>query len=81
MTGIGAETQLHIGTKTGWHPTWYVADLPGHNGTKRIRTGPEVNSDWGWTADRGQAIQLTPYWQRRFLADRRRVGREARIES
>ena len=78
MNGIGAEMQLHIGKK--WHPTWYVADLPGHNGTTRIKDGPERNSDWGWTGVGGKAIQLTPYWQRRFLADRRRVGREAQIE-
>ena len=77
---IGSEIQTHIGTRVGrsiYHPTWYVAELPGHDGSKRVKGS---KSDWGWTTDRSKAIELSPYWQRRFLADRRRCGREARIE-
>lgn len=64
MKVIGYRVQMHLGTK-GYYPTWYVADLPGCDGTKRNKTLP--NSDWGWTTDMAKAIHLTPYWQRRFL--------------
>jgi hypothetical protein len=60
-------------------PPWYVADLPGHNGTRRIKAGPERNSDWGYTDRRERAIDLSPYWMRRFSADSKRCGRTARF--
>jgi hypothetical protein len=44
----------------------YVSDLPGHVGTKRVKVGSERNSDWGFTNDSAKAIDLSPYWQRRF---------------
>ena len=43
-------------------PVFYVANLKGRVG------------DWGYTTDAAQAIHLSPYWQRRFAADCRRVG-------
>lgn len=55
------------------HTIFYVSDLPGHSGTVRIKTGAERNADWGYSSERKHAINLTPYWQRRFLADMRRV--------
>jgi len=48
------------------HPVFYVAQLPGQGGV-----------DWGYTSRCTEAIELTPYWQRRFAADCRRVGVEA----
>jgi hypothetical protein len=48
--------------------TYWVSDLPGHGG-----------KDWGYTLDSRKAIHLSPYWQRRFAADMRRVGYEARF--
>jgi hypothetical protein len=60
------------------HERWYVADLPGHNGDKPIKSGNGKRSDWGWTTDRKQALSLSPYWQRRFMAfvkrDHNRTG-------
>ncbi len=46
---------------------YYVAQLKGKVG------------DWGYTSDPSQAIRLTPYWQRRFAADCKYVGSEARF--
>ncbi len=46
---------------------YYVAQLKGKVG------------DWGYTSDPSQAIRLTPYWQRRFAADCKYVGYEARF--
>ena len=46
---------------------YYVAQLKGKVG------------DWGYTSDPSLAIQLSPYWQRRFAADCRHVGYEARF--
>jgi hypothetical protein len=30
--------------------------------------------DWGWTDKIAEAMELSPYWQRRFKADQRRCG-------
>lgn len=46
-----------------WGKTLYIGNLPGDGGV-----------DWGWTEKRSEAKPLTPYWQRRFKADRRRCG-------
>jgi hypothetical protein len=50
-----------------WHPlrreTWYVSEVPGDGGV-----------DWGYVTDRAKALPLSPYWQRRFRADMRRVA-------
>lgn len=62
MTGYQHQTHLPN------VPRWYVADLPGCNGIVRIKVGDGRRSDWGWTTDPAKAIQLTPYWQKRFLA-------------
>lgn len=48
-------------------PVFYVANLKGKVG------------DWGYTMQVDTAIKLSPYWQRRFAADCRRVGVEARF--
>jgi hypothetical protein len=74
---IGSEQQTHIRARSGYAPVWYVADLPGHDGLKRVRFS---KSDWGWTTERARAIPLSEYWQRRFMADRRRVNRQPRLE-
>lgn len=42
---------------------FYVAQLPGNGG-----------KDWGYSERREDAIELSPYWQRRFLANCRFVG-------
>lgn len=39
---------------------------------------PCGKSDWGYTTDIGKATLLSPYWQRRFAADCRRVNAKAR---
>ena len=44
-------------------PVWYVDSLPGHGG-----------ADWGYTDKAVKALPLSPYWQRRFAADCRRVA-------
>jgi len=49
------------------HSIFYVAQL-------KCKVG-----DWGYTTDPKQAINLTTYWQRRFAADCRHVGVEARF--
>jgi len=49
---------------------FYVAQLPGDGG-----------KDWGYTENRDHALKLSPYWQRRFNADCRRIGQVARIET
>ena len=35
--------------------------------------------DWGYTADSKKALDLSPYWQKRFAADCRRAGVEAQF--
>lgn len=50
------------------HTRWYVSDLPGHIGTARALTAAGRKADWGFSPKREQAIDLSPYWQRRFLA-------------
>ena len=49
-----------------WIPSrstvFYVANLPGKGGV-----------DWGYSEYRKDAIPLSPYWQRRFVADCRRA--------
>ncbi len=47
---------------------FYVANLPGDNGV-----------DWGYHTDPRKAIGLNKYWQRRFAANCRRCGSEARF--
>jgi hypothetical protein len=42
---------------------YYVSETPGDDG-----------ADWGYTQEVAKAKQLSVYWQRRFLADMRRVG-------
>jgi hypothetical protein len=72
---LGWQTQTQAGgVQRGsrvHYPTWYVSDLPGHKGTTRIKGS---KADWGFTHDRGKAIGLTPYWQRRFLKHCRDVA-------
>lgn len=48
-----------------WFPklTFYVAQVPGDGG-----------KDWGYVTAPWKAAALSPYWQRRFAADCRRVG-------
>jgi hypothetical protein len=82
---IGSEVQTHIGRRangSAFHPVWYVCSLPQcTKGSQRApKTSAEQNSDWGWTAKRSEAMQLSAYWQRRFLAEGRRIGRARRIE-
>jgi hypothetical protein len=48
--------------------TLYVEQLPGDGG-----------KDWGYTEKEAKAMELSKYWQRRFAADCRRVGTEARF--
>jgi hypothetical protein len=45
---------------------YYVAELKGKIG------------DWGY-GPRKDAIHLSPYWQKRFAADQRYCGREAKF--
>ena len=47
---------------------WYVSELPGQGGV-----------DWGYNKSADKAIKLTPYWQKRFRADMRRVGAQNRL--
>ena len=47
---------------------YWVSQLPGDGGV-----------DWGYTERSAEAITLTPYWQRRFAADCKRVNSEARF--
>ena len=47
---------------------WYVANLPGDQGV-----------DWGYSPKVNQALPLSPYWQRRFAADMRRVNAKAQF--
>jgi hypothetical protein len=64
----GYQVQVHIGIrawKSVHHPTWYVADLPRHDGLTPVSGS---KSDWGFTDKRERAIPLTPYWQRRWRA-------------
>jgi hypothetical protein len=48
-------------------PCFYVSDLKDKFG------------DWGYTTDISKAIDLSPYWQRRFASDCRAVGVPARF--
>jgi hypothetical protein len=59
---------------------FYVSETPGHDSKGNRLTGSERNSDWGYTLERGKAIRLNVYWQRRFNADSRRCGRVAKFE-
>ena len=47
---------------------FYVSERPGEGGV-----------DWGYVEDQKKATPLNTYWQRRFAADCRRVGSEARF--
>ena len=49
-------------------PVFYVASIPGDGG-----------KDWGYHTDQKKALPLSAYWQRRFAADCRRVGVDARF--
>ena len=49
------------------NPVFYVANLKGKIG------------DWGYTSDHSKAIDLSPYWMRRFAADCRAVGETAKF--
>lgn len=57
---------------------WYVNSLPGcSTADHRAPVGSsERNCDWGYTDKASKALPLSPYWQRRFIADSRRCGRE-----
>lgn len=46
-----------------WGGMRYVGSLKGDGG-----------KDWGWTAERSQALPLTPHWQRRYRGNRRACG-------
>lgn len=59
------QQQTHIDARAG--RTWFVSDLPGCAGTRKL-TGAEAGSDFGFTTDRAKALALSPYWQRRFIA-------------
>jgi len=54
---------------------WYVASLPGYeaDGARSISR----NCDWGYTTDASKALELSPYWIRRFVCDTDRVGHKA----
>lgn len=54
-------------TKTGL--VFYVSETPGRGGVP----------DWGYTKDPAKAIDLNPYWRKRFAAYCRRVGSVARF--
>ena len=47
--------------------TFYVSETKGKVG------------DWGYTSDASKAINLSPYWQKRFAADQRYCGRSAQF--
>lgn len=47
---------------------YWVAQVKGDGG-----------KDWGYTSHSELAIDLSPYWQRRFAADCRYCGREAQF--
>ena len=49
--------------RRAWGKVFYVGSVQGDGG-----------KDWGWTDDINQAIELSPYWQRRYRADRRACG-------
>ena len=53
-------------TDLGLHACWYVAQLPGQGG-----------KDWGYTMDVKQALDLSPYWVRRFRAYCNHLGQHA----
>lgn len=48
-------------------PCFYVESVKGPVG------------DWGYTTDYRKAIDLSPYWQRRFAADCRYCGAQAQF--
>jgi len=48
--------------------TFYVASKPGDDGV-----------DWGYHTDPAKALPLSPYCQRSFAADSRRLGEPARF--
>lgn len=43
----------------------FVCDTPHRKGSK---TALAKGVDWGYTIHRAQALELSPYWQRRFIA-------------
>ena len=55
---------------------WYVSDLPGHNGTVRIKGS---NSDWGYDQDGSKGIPISEYWQRRLIKYARLTNRDIRL--
>lgn len=57
-------------------PIFYVQDTPNKKGTKKSLSD---GVDWGYTTDPKQAKKLNPYWQKRFAADCRRAGVEAKF--
>jgi hypothetical protein len=66
QSSAGINALGHAWRVTPWGKTQYIGKpngLPGRGGV-----------DWGWTDKPHEAMILTPYWQRRFLADQRRCG-------
>ena len=58
------------------HVTFFVADIPHRKDTKAAL---KHGVDWGYTTDSKQAIDLSPYWQRRFASDCRKARSEAKF--
>ena len=50
------------------NPCFYVAQVKGDGG-----------KDWGYTDKASKAIDLSPYWMKRFSSDCRFVGTEAKF--
>lgn len=46
--------------------TWYAQNLPGDGGV-----------DWGYTDEPSDAMTLSTYWMRRFVANARQCGDKA----
>ncbi len=57
---------------------WYVSQTAARPGSKRAKRD---GVDWGYETDRSKAIPLTPYWARRFAADRRFCGDDFHFDS
>jgi hypothetical protein len=45
----------------------------------QLKTGKPGECDWGYTTNAANAIELSPYWQRRFRSDTAAVGYEAKF--
>jgi len=45
----------------------------------QLKTGKPGSMDWGYTSHANLAIELSPYWQRRFKADTAYMGYEAKF--